>query len=159
MWFIPFGGSWAKWGRLLPLILALGALTVFLMTENRPYNKAFALSPCQVISNIESLRADSLLVTGYVGSTGEGFFRLKGRTRCTITLCSLTSPPPAGTEVVVRISHGLGKASLVAEKIYTYKGTAANRVGLSVLPIPVILFLFFYEFRLRGWKFIQRRKR
>jgi len=139
------------------LLLALLSVVALLLTGDKPYHESYAVSPRQVLANRDSLEGKTILVTGTVSESGLGYVDLKGVTHSTIRLNFGGSGPPRGEEVVVRTRIGAGEEAFLAEEIYTYEGTASCRVLLSTLPIPIIGFLFFWEFRFKRGKFVSRK--
>ncbi len=139
-------------------VLVLLALSVVFFTEKHPYQKTYSLSPKQVLDSFEQLKGEVIFITGYVESSESRRLTIKGRTDCSLDLqTDRFYSLPNGTEVIAKVRLGLVHGRIAMKDLYTYKGTASNRVAFSFLPIPVIIFLFFREFKISKLHFISRK--
>ena len=147
MWPTASGPFLRPIKRFSLLLLVFAAASVFILTKYKPYHKAYALSPCQVLGNTESLRGQTVMVTGYVISSEGSSLRIAGHTGLDLSIRSPDYMPAKGAEVVARV-HIRGESGAVeAQEIYEYHGSTIHRVIFSALPIPIIALLFLREFR------------
>ena len=131
---------------------------VALMGMDRPFYRHFGLLPSQVAANQAQLAGKTVMVSGHVAKTRPGWILLRGRTGQTLEIRPSGPAPAAGTEIMAKIFVNTTHEAPVSRKIHEYTGVAAMRVGLSVIPIPIIAFLFFWEFRFKDGRFSARRR-
>lgn len=147
MWPIASGPFLRPIRRFSILFLVLAAASVFLLTKDKPYHKAYALSPLQVLSNQDRLRGQTVMVTGYVISSEGSSLKIAGHTGLDLSIRSSSHAPSKGAEVLARVHIQAGSGAVEAQEIYEYRGSTIHRVIYSALPIPFIALLFLREFR------------
>lgn len=158
MWSMA-SGPFLRRFRLFPLLLLfLGALWAFSLTENKPYHKTYALSPRQVLENLEFLKGETIMVTGYVAFAEGRLLTISGHAGEKLKIRTPSQAPQEGTEVIARVQLPPISGALEAQEIYEYHGSTIHRVIFSTFPIPIIAFLFLREFKFHIRTFTFRRR-
>ncbi|MFQ5455907.1 MAG: hypothetical protein ACE5EA_06860 [Nitrospirota bacterium] len=125
--------------------------------KNNNLFKLYALSPYQAIENKEFLSGKEFKITGRTTNIKDKSISITGNTGRVIEIVNQGDDNlKLGKELILDIKID-SKHRVLLNKAYRYSGITKYRVLVSILPIPVIIIIFFREFRLHNFKF-ERRK-
>ena len=146
--------------RCRPLVCVFGVLAVLVLIYDRgrvDLYRAYALTPSVALADTAQLEGKNFTVTGYVERTSGGP-RLRQTSGPSLPLTgpdATLSVLAPGEEYLIDVRQQRG--TFLVLKAHPYRGLTRNRVGWSLLPVPVIALLFLCEFRRSGRRFTRRR--